>query len=167
MGRILIKLGENVGTSVWLILLKFHCATPLELCATRKAHNGSKGLMFLHFYMRFRAFPVDWDNFFFENFREREAQISQEQSEKDASANMLRQTVTLATAIFLYWPACLFVCLCADVIVFRSLRDTQITWTVFSLTNFELPQLLTITRSDFGISTLATNLLRLEMDRDK
>ena len=44
MGRILIKLSENVGTSVQLIVLKFFCATPLGLCATREARNGSKGL---------------------------------------------------------------------------------------------------------------------------
>ena len=36
--------------------------------------------------MRFRAFWVDWDTlFFFENFREREAQNARERSEQDAS----------------------------------------------------------------------------------
>ena len=34
LGRILIRLGENVGTLVRLIVSKFHCATPLGLCAT-------------------------------------------------------------------------------------------------------------------------------------
>ena len=43
MGRIFIKLGENIGTSVRSIVLKFHCATPLGLCATREARNRSKG----------------------------------------------------------------------------------------------------------------------------
>ena len=79
-GSDLIKLGENVGTLVWLILSKFRCAT---------------------ISMRFSAFRVDWDTFFFENFLGPEAQIVRERSEQDASTNMLRQTVTLATAIFL------------------------------------------------------------------
>ena len=38
---------------------------------------------------------------FFFNFRERKAQNVRKQSEQDTSANMLLQTVTLATAIFL------------------------------------------------------------------
>ena len=37
VGRIFIKLGENVGTLVRLIVLKFHCATPLRVCATLRA----------------------------------------------------------------------------------------------------------------------------------
>ena len=40
-------------------------------------------------------------HFFFLNFCERKAQNVHKRSEQDASANMLRQTVTLATAIFL------------------------------------------------------------------
>ena len=39
--------------------------------------------------------------FFFENFRERKAQNACQGSEQDVSANMLCQTVTLVTAIFL------------------------------------------------------------------
>ena len=40
--------------------------------------------------MRFRAFWVDWDTlFFFENFREREAQNARERSEQDASVLVL------------------------------------------------------------------------------
>ena len=39
---------------------------------------------------------------FSENIRERKAQNVQEQSEQDASVNMLRQTVKLATAILLF-----------------------------------------------------------------
>ena len=35
--------------------------------------------------MRFRAFWVDWDTLFFENFRERQAQNAHERSEQDAS----------------------------------------------------------------------------------
>ena len=46
MGQILIKLSENVGTLVQLIVLKFHCVTPLEHCV-----NCVKGVKFsLHFY---------------------------------------------------------------------------------------------------------------------
>ena len=41
--------------------------------------------------------------FFFKNLREREAQNTRKRSKQDASANMLRQTVTLATAIFLFY----------------------------------------------------------------
>ena len=53
--------------------------------------------------MRFRAFWVDWDNpFFFQNFCEHEEKNACEPSEQDATANMLRQTVTLATEIFLF-----------------------------------------------------------------
>ena len=53
--------------------------------------------------MRFRAFWIDLDTlFFFENFREPEAQNACKRSEQDAWANMLRQTVTLAKAIFLF-----------------------------------------------------------------
>ena len=39
MSWILMKLGESVGTQVRLIVLKFHCASPLGLCATREARN--------------------------------------------------------------------------------------------------------------------------------
>ena len=51
--------------------------------------------------MRFREFESIETHFFLENFREREAQNARDRSEQDASVNMLRQTVTLATAIFL------------------------------------------------------------------
>ena len=50
-------------------------------------------------------------HFFFKNFREHEEQNAREQSKQDASAYMLRQTVTLATAIFLSVCVCLCVCL--------------------------------------------------------
>ena len=43
MSWILIKLGENIETSVRLIVSKFHSATPFGLCATHEARNGSIG----------------------------------------------------------------------------------------------------------------------------
>ena len=45
MGQILIKLGENVGTSIVCIKISLRYATfaLLWLCATGKARNGSKG----------------------------------------------------------------------------------------------------------------------------
>ena len=68
-------------------MLKFHYATPLGLCATVEARNGSKG------YKNFFAFlcvsehfeSIETHLFFFENFREREAQNACERSEHDAS----------------------------------------------------------------------------------
>ena len=42
VGRSLIKIGENVGTLVRLIVLKFHCKTPFELCTTCEARKYSK-----------------------------------------------------------------------------------------------------------------------------
>ena len=50
----MINLGENVGTLVRLIVhvSKFHCATLLRLCATRKSRNRSKRQTFFrHFYV--------------------------------------------------------------------------------------------------------------------
>ena len=75
MGRILIKLGENVGTSVQLY------QNFIALCRS---------------------------GFTLRNFCEREAQDAHERSEKDASANMLLQTVTLATAIISFDKSSLF-----------------------------------------------------------
>ena len=90
MDRILIKLGENVGTLVLLIVLKFNftidCikiqfATPHEFCATREAHNGSRGYnIFFYFLFFFFACLCVSEHFksiethfflFFVNFRER------------------------------------------------------------------------------------------------
>ena len=47
---------------------------------------------------------------FFLDFHERKAQNAHKLSKQDASANMLRQTVTLATAIFLSVCVCVSVC---------------------------------------------------------
>ena len=57
---------------------------------------------FLHFYVFQSISGRLRHTFFFENFRECKAQNARKRSEQDASAKMLRQTVTLATAIFLY-----------------------------------------------------------------
>ena len=67
--RILIKLGEYVGTSVRLIVLRFHCATPVGLCATQR----TKGDFFFHLY----AFQSILRHTSFLNFRAREAQNPQ------------------------------------------------------------------------------------------
>ena len=50
------------------------------------------------FLFHFRAFWVNWDTLFF--FQK--CLLAQNASEQDARAKMLRQTVTLATAIFLF-----------------------------------------------------------------
>ena len=70
MSCILIKLGENVLTSVQLIVSNFSCATPLWLCA-----YWVKGLnFFLHFYAFQRILSRSRHTFCFENFRDPEAQ---------------------------------------------------------------------------------------------
>ena len=60
IGRILIKLGENVGTLVRMILLKSNCVTLFGLCAM--GHVGKKTIFFC-ISMRFRAcicpYPVN------------------------------------------------------------------------------------------------------------
>ena len=64
MGRILIKLGENVENLVRLIVFKFHCT----MC---KARNKSKGWIFclFVFFFLFIAFLVNGDTLiFFKNF---------------------------------------------------------------------------------------------------
>ena len=65
MGRILIKLGENVGTLVQLIVLKLFQSISSQLRHT--------------FFFKFS-----------------QAQNVRKRHEQDVSANMLRQTVTLA-----------------------------------------------------------------------
>ena len=79
MGRILIKLGENVGTLVRLIVLKFH---KIRIC-----------------------FDVIMTSFlFFLNLFLREATLLKAKAKNYVQSEtiMLRQTVTLATAIFLF-----------------------------------------------------------------
>ena len=61
---------------------------------------GSRGKTLLFAFLCVSEhFELTETHFFFENFCEREAR---ERSEQGASANMLRQTVTLATAIILF-----------------------------------------------------------------
>ena len=67
--------------SVRLIVLKFHCATPLKLCARVK--GVKKFFAFLCVSEHFESIETRF--FFFENFREREAQNARERSEQDAS----------------------------------------------------------------------------------
>ena len=104
MGWILIKLSENVGILVRLIVLNFIALScwgfAHSLCAKRVM--GQRGKFFLHFYA-FQSISCRLRHTFsFLNFCECEAQNTLERSKKDASAIMLHQTVTLATAIFLY-----------------------------------------------------------------
>ena len=60
--------------------------------------RGKKKIAFLRVSERFESIET---SLFSKNFCERKAQNAREGSEQDANANILRQTVTLATAIFL------------------------------------------------------------------
>ena len=64
---------------------------------------GQRGIFFFSFLCVSEHFVlIETHILFFKYLCERKAQNAHEQSEQDASANMLRQTVTLATAIFLF-----------------------------------------------------------------
>ena len=61
---------------------------------------GQRGKFFFAFLCVSEHFESIETHFFFENVYERKVQNACERSEQDASVNMLRQTVTLATMIF-------------------------------------------------------------------
>ena len=68
-------------------------------CIKISLFYAARAFYFLHFYVseHFKSLR----HTIFLNFCERKEQNVRERSDQDASANMLRQTVTLATAIFL------------------------------------------------------------------
>ena len=71
MGRIFIKFGKNVGTSVRLIYQNFIVLCRSGFALRAKHVMGQRGKNFFAFlkciFLRFRAFPVDWE-FFFQKF---------------------------------------------------------------------------------------------------
>ena len=98
---------------VQFIVLKFHCAAPLWLCATCEACNGLKELKeyFFFIFLRFRAFRLR--HTFFRKFSWARS------AKRKTRANMLRQTVTLATAILLFYQ---------NWLAYQSYDNTYIWW---------------------------------------
>ena len=64
--------------------------------------EGKRFFFFIAFLCVSEHFESIETHFFFKNFRKRLAQNARKWSEQDVSVDMLHQTVTLATAIFLF-----------------------------------------------------------------